>query len=686
MDSLQTVNDHLGSVYVFARTGSTWNEVQKLSRGTGQFGWMVQLVGNTALVSQGQSSAHVFVRNGSSFVHEQELVPSSSGYSISSLALSSDAALLGVSGATVGSSQQGVAHIFTRSGSAWMETQTLAAGDGQAGQGFGHYSAMSGNTAIVGAPFSDPRTEPGWAPAMGAAYVFSTSSTVPLPSSAPTLVGPSGQVSTAWPTYRFNPVAAATHYRLSVPNNLDEVYSAVELGCPNMTGVCAVTPVFPLAVGSTWKVRAQNSAGVGPWSSTLPISTSVILQTVTAPTAIGPKGSAPSATPTYTWNAVAGATRYVIWVNDALTARLNARYAVLAAFDPAQAGCSAGGVCSATPSSALVQGNAQWWVRAESSQWITRWSSTLSFAVPGNMPVNAKPVLLAPLNTLITGYPTYSWQPVLNATSYDLWVGDSTGLRYRAVYSAQQAGCATGAVCVVTPAVDIGAGIRHWWIQARDAQGTTPWSNPGKFEIKDTYPPHAAPVLVAPITSQVTGTLAYSWKPISNATQYYLWLNDAAGVIRHRTVYTAQAVGCASASATTCAVTPNLNLGTGFYTWWVQAQNPYGNSAWSGAGKFDVGIIQPPGAVTILSPVGGARSHMPIFTWNAVSSASEYLLQVTDVVGMREARITDCQGATCFATPFAGLAAGPVTWRIRAVNIAGSGPWSESSFTVDHRL
>jgi hypothetical protein len=77
---------------------------------------------------------------------------------------------------------------------------------------------------------------------------------------------------------------------------------------------------------------------------------------------------------------------------------------------------------------------------------------------------------------------------------------------------------------------------------------------------------------------------------------------------------------------------------------------------------------------------------MPIFTWNAVSSASEYLLQVTDVSGMRDARITDCQGTTCFATPFSGLAPGPVSWPIQAVNIAGSGPWSGSSFTVDRLL
>jgi hypothetical protein len=675
-DSLQAVNDHRGSAYVFTRTGSTWNEVQKLSAGTARFGSGVRLSGNAALVGEGESSAHVFVRTGSSFIYQQQLIPSNPGQTIDSLAFSGDVALLGDRSIQVGNSQQqGVAYVFVRDGSSWTLTQTITAGDGQAGQAFGYSSALSGNTAVVGAPFSDAER--------GAAYIFSVSPAVPLPSSAPTLLGPSGGVATQFPTYRFTPVAGATHYRLDVSGFLEQVLSASELGCQNLTGTCAVTPVFPLRpqVAASWRVQAQNSAGVGPWSSAFSISTSLALPTVAAPTSLAPTGSVQSATPTYTWNAVAGTTRYAVWVVDALATRLNAPHTVLATFDPAQAGCSGGGVCSVTPAIGLVPGSAKWWVRADSSQWITRWSETSSFTVPSGMPAGAKPVLLAPLNTEITGYPTYSWRPIPNAIAYDLWVNDSVGVRHRALYTAQEAGCTTGTVCAVTPLVDVGAGAHTWWVAARNGQVTTPWSSAGKFDIKDTSPPHAAPVLVSPLSGQINGTLTYSWRSISNATEYYLWINDAAGT-RHRVVYTAQAAGCISGN--TCAITPNLNLGTGYYSWWVRAQNPYGNSAWSSAGKFDVGIIQPPGEVTILAPIGGVRSHRPLFTWNAVSGAAEYLFQVTDAAGTREARIPDCQAFTCFATPFSGLAEGPVTWRMRAENIAGPGPWSGSSFVVDY--
>jgi hypothetical protein len=476
----------------------------------------------------------VFVRNGSSFLHQQELVPSNSGLHIRSWALSDDTALLGVSGLQVGTNpQQGVAYVFTRDGSTWTETQTLTASDGQAMQAFGYSAALSRNTAIVGAPFSDGER--------GAAYVFSFHQRW-RSREAHRRCWASGGSATHFPTYRFTPVAEATHYHLIVQGIVDQVFSAVELGCPLLTDVCAVTPVFPLRqdVGTSWRVQAQNAAGVGPWSSMLTIGTSLPLPTITGSTAIGPKGAAPSATPIYTWNAVAGATRYVVWVVDALATRLDAQYTVLAAFDPAQAGCAAGGVCSVIPVTALVPGNAKWWVRAEAPQWITRWSETSNFTVPSNIAVNAKPVLLAPLNTLITGLPTYSWRSVPSATAYDLWVNDSVGLRHRALYSAQEAGCATGAVCSITSIVDVGTGAHTWWVQARDAHGTTPWSSAGKFEIKDTSPPHAAPKLVSPLTSQVAATLAYSWKSITNATHYYLWINDAAGT-RHRAVYTAQA-------------------------------------------------------------------------------------------------------------------------------------------------
>ena len=94
-----------------------------------------------------------------------------------------------------------------------------------------------------------------------------------LPGKPDTLV-PSGVIQTAQPTYQWNAVTAAdpvSSYHLQVsdatgPEVVDQEYSAAAAGCAG-GGTCAVTPAVDLAnSAATWKVRAQNSFGFGPWS------------------------------------------------------------------------------------------------------------------------------------------------------------------------------------------------------------------------------------------------------------------------------------------------------------------------------------------------------------------------------------------------------------------------------------
>ncbi|HZF04303.1 MAG TPA: hypothetical protein VE932_08235, partial [Patescibacteria group bacterium] len=60
-----------------------------------------------------------------------------------------------------------------------------------------------------------------------------------------------------------------------------------------------------------------------------------------AATIVAPSGSLATATPTFTWNAVANATQYLLWVDDSSGGRSRATYTA------AQAGCASGtGTCS----------------------------------------------------------------------------------------------------------------------------------------------------------------------------------------------------------------------------------------------------------------------------------------------------------------------------------------------------
>jgi hypothetical protein len=174
-----------GSAYVFTRSGNTWNLQQKLTASDGDlwgayFGFSVALSGDTALVGAfaetigqnwAQGSAYVFARTGTTWSLQQKLTASDGteesyfGYSV---ALSGDTALVGAPYDDAGGNQwQGAAYIFTRSGTSWGEQQKLVASDGTVADFFGRSVALSGDTALVGAG-----TNLGGS---GSAYVFTRS-------------------------------------------------------------------------------------------------------------------------------------------------------------------------------------------------------------------------------------------------------------------------------------------------------------------------------------------------------------------------------------------------------------------------------------------------------------------------------------------------------------------------------
>jgi hypothetical protein len=167
-------NEYAGSAYVFRYDGSTWEEERKLTASDGAawdwFGESLSLSSGAALVGaladeEGKGSAYVFRYDGSTWEEEQKLTASDGttfAHFGESLSLSGDTALIG---APYSDSGVGSAHVFTYDGSAWVEGQKLTAGNGATGDQFGDSVSLSGNTALVGAPYSDNYT--------GSAYVFS---------------------------------------------------------------------------------------------------------------------------------------------------------------------------------------------------------------------------------------------------------------------------------------------------------------------------------------------------------------------------------------------------------------------------------------------------------------------------------------------------------------------------------
>lgn len=170
-----------GAAYVFVRSGNTWSLQTKLVPSDGveddMFGISVALSGNTALIgafsqSSFKGAAYIFVRNGTTWTQQAKLVASGGkvndwfGYSV---ALTGDTALVGAPQGDKGTlTDTGSVYVFRRSGTTWAWSQKIYASPSQADAKFGYSLAVSGDTLVVGAPYYNDS----WWDDNGAAYMF----------------------------------------------------------------------------------------------------------------------------------------------------------------------------------------------------------------------------------------------------------------------------------------------------------------------------------------------------------------------------------------------------------------------------------------------------------------------------------------------------------------------------------
>jgi len=176
-----------GAAYVFTRSEATWNLQAKLIgvadpefAGAARFGGSVALDGDIAVIGAPEQyvneydhpgAAYLFARSGTVWSQKAELIAGDGfdedafGYSV---AISDGTALVGAPfAANNGVAQQGAAYVFTRS-AGWSQQAKLLASDGGFQDDFGTAVALSGDTALVGAPEHEP---------VRAVYVFARSST-----------------------------------------------------------------------------------------------------------------------------------------------------------------------------------------------------------------------------------------------------------------------------------------------------------------------------------------------------------------------------------------------------------------------------------------------------------------------------------------------------------------------------
>ena len=207
-----------GAAYVFVRNGTNWTQQAYLkASNTGEtdlFGSSVALEGDTLVVgaewesssatgvngNQSNNSmsaagaAYVFVRTGTTWTQQAYLKASNtgtndgfghcvaiSGNTVIIGAYSEDSGAAGVNGNQNDNSapDSGAAYIFVRTGGTWTQQAYLKASNPGAGDFFGRFCAISGNTVVVGAEQEDSAStgvngnqNNNDATNSGAAYVF----------------------------------------------------------------------------------------------------------------------------------------------------------------------------------------------------------------------------------------------------------------------------------------------------------------------------------------------------------------------------------------------------------------------------------------------------------------------------------------------------------------------------------
>jgi hypothetical protein len=176
-----------GAAYIFSRNkggADNWGEVRKLTAsdpaGFLLFGDSVAISGDTVLVGvggqaffYGTGSAYIFSRNkgGADKWGEVRILhsdPAGDDYFGCSVAISGDTAVVGAKRDDDRGSDAGAAYIFSRNrGEAdnWGQVRKLTASDAE---NFGDSVAISGDTVLVGADYSDDGGS-----GAGAAYIFS---------------------------------------------------------------------------------------------------------------------------------------------------------------------------------------------------------------------------------------------------------------------------------------------------------------------------------------------------------------------------------------------------------------------------------------------------------------------------------------------------------------------------------
>lgn len=260
------------------------------------------------------------------------------------------------------------------------------------------------------------------------------------------------QQNTSRPVLSWTELPGASRYDLWIDNLSTSTSQFVR-----QTGLTSTTWTslsdLPLGRFRAW-VRGIDAKGVGAgWSA------AVDFDVVPSPSALTPTSATFNRRPAFSWNSVAGAARYDVYVRNLSNGQL--------VYYPRDLTTT-----SWTPPTSLSDGPYRWWVQARSNQNVySLWSA------PADLYIGGRTTLTAPVGSVTDTTPTFVWNAVDGARQYELWVEFAT-TQTRVVHELALT------VTSFAPVSALAKGSYRVWVRAISSTGEKAvWSAPWNFTI-----------------------------------------------------------------------------------------------------------------------------------------------------------------------------------------------------------
>ena len=450
------------------------------------------------------------------------------------------------------------------------------------------------------------------------------------------------------PTFTWNSATNAEKYVLQISKSV--TFSNLVVN-DTITGTSrAIQVALDGTTNYYWRMMSLNEGQASEWANYRIFTTEYIGLPVPSLTSPSDLATSVAINPTLTWNSVAGATSYRVQLS---TSQDFNNLTVSTTVSTTNHGLS----------NLNYFTSYYWRIRAINSTDSSNWSSARTFKTK-DQPLN-QVILSSPANnaTAIAINPTLIWNSLSGATKYDIQVSTNSNFTSTLINVTDHTSNsynASGLSNLTT---------YYWRIRGKNNTETGSWSDVWNF--RTISEPLAAPTLTSPSNSAsaVSTSPTFQWNNISGATNYELQVSTNSN-------FTTTIINQTSLTSTSYAGSGLQYLQT--YYWRTKAKNTEQTSNWSSVFSFTT-KDQPLAQVVLSTPTNNATgvSISPTITWNALSGANNYDIQVATDANFSNivANVTGNIGTNYNLNNLATFTYH--YWRVRGKNTTETGAWSD---------